>query len=58
MWTYPAEVTQVELPAGVDVAANGPGLLVLLSSNLPDEPLEIGYQMDGEQRMVTVLPPF
>ena len=58
VWTYPSEVTEVELPVGVDVATNEPGLLVLLSSNLPDEPLEIGYRMGGEQRTVTVLPPF
>jgi hypothetical protein len=42
----------------VRAIADDPGLLVLRRDGLPDEPFEIGYRMDGEQRTVTVLPPF
>jgi len=58
VWTYPPEVTEVELPVGVRALVDEPGLLVLRTYGLPDEPLEISYQLDGERRTVTVLPPF
>ena len=58
VWTYPPEVTEVELPGGMNALVDKPGLLVLRTDELPDEPLEIGYQLDGERRTVTVLPPF